>query len=139
MKTSIKYKLLVTFIFIFIMGLSLSFGFVFNKTTNGNVGYWVFKGITLAFMAVVLIGAWVSKGGFSKIFPLSIIAVLSQILPVFIRIGFTKENPAVTITAIYICAFVLFVMIAFGVLMSISHNKFKEDEDRAQNSSNAKQ
>ena len=139
MKTSIKYKLLVTFVLVFIMGLSLSFGFVFNKTTNGNVGYWVFKGITLAFLAVVLIGAWVSKGGFSKIFPLSIIAVLSQILPVFIRIGYTSENPAATIPAIYICSIVLFVMIAFATLMSISHNKFKADEDRAQDSSNAKQ
>lgn len=139
MKTSVKYKLLATFIIVFIMGLSLSFGFVFPKTTDGNVGYWVFKAITLAFLAVVLVGAWVSKGGFSKIFPLSIIAVLTQVLPAFIRIGFTKENPAVTIPAIYICAFVLFIMIAVGVLLSISHNKFKYDEDRAKNSSNCNQ
>lgn len=135
MKESMKYRLLGSFVLLFFAGLFLSFGFVVGRaSTEGNVAFWVFKGIAVGFLAILAIAMLVTKGGFSIYFPLAIAGFASQIFPIFLRIGW-KANHKVSIAALYICGVLLFLLIATSLLYTFAHQRFAKDENSAKKSS----
>lgn len=161
MKDSLKYKLLGTFAFVFVMGLSFAFAFIgkhydfqdtaFAYRVEGNTAYWIFKIIFLVWLAIECVGIWISKKPFSKYLPVSILGVIAQILPVFMRMGYNPDKAAIClmngkspvagldhpyIALIILVAFAAFIFVCVGLLLSFSHGKFAKDEDRAKHSSN---
>ena len=138
MKTSVKYKMFGTFMVLFVMLISILFAFlVAPARTTGNVVYWVFKGICLAWLAAMIVLLWLRKTNFSKFVPPVLMAIVAQIVPSFSRIGFKGETPAVPGMVIIISSLVLFILFSVMMLMLISYDKFKKDEDRAIPSSNS--
>ena len=138
MKDSFKYKLFVTFGLLFITLLSLSFGFfVGSSRTDGNVAYWIFKAIAILYLVVIIALIWFKNNKVGKLMPLSVIGIIIQLIPILLRIGWTGDNPKVPVALIYIAAIVMFILVSFSILLSISSNKFSKDEDRAKPSSNS--
>lgn len=139
MKTSVKYKLFGTFMILFVMLISMLFAFlVAPGRTMGNVVYWSFKAVGLIWLALMIVLLWLRKTNFSKFVPPVIMAIIAQIIPSFARIGYTGETPVVPGIVIIIGIIAMFLLASFSILMLIAHDKFKEDEDRAIPSSNAK-
>ncbi len=139
MKKSLQYRIISMIIIIFIALISLSFGFfVARSRTEGNVAYWVFKCIAVLWLVVEGITLWLPSANFGKLFPITIVAVLSQGIPALMRIGWTGDTPKVPVALIYVCAIVMFVFLITSVLFSLSNKTFKADEDRAKPSSNYK-
>ena len=138
MKDSLKYKLFVTFGLLFITLLSLSFGFfVGSSRTDGNVAYWIFKSIAILYLVVIIVLVWLKNNKVGKLLPLSLIGFVIQLIPILLRVGWTGETPKVPVALIYIAAIVMFILVSFSMLLSISSNKFSKDEDRAKPSSNS--
>ncbi|MCI5744931.1 MAG: hypothetical protein MR270_01455 [Erysipelotrichaceae bacterium] len=136
-REKVSYKILSTVILLFIVALSLVFGFfIATSRTEGNVAYWVFKAIVVAWLVFDIIFLWCPKTTFSKLFPNVIFATISQAIPAFMRIGWTGEDKLVPPTLIIVFAIILMMIIAFSSLMSISHGRFKRAEDRVPTSSN---
>ena len=135
MKDGMKYRFLACVVFVFFAAISLSFGFLIGKaSTEGNVAYWVFKGICVGWLVILAIGVLLSKGGFSRYFPLALSGLVAQIFPLFLRIGW-KVNHQPSIAAIYICAILLFLLVVINLFYAFAHQRFTKDENRAKPSS----
>ena len=138
MSDSSKYKILVFVCINFLALLSLSTGFLLGPArTEGNVVFWVFKGITVAFLVFTGVLALLKSSTFSKMSPIVESALLAQLIPTLCRIGWTGEEPEVPILVLYLCAILTFVAIVVAVFFAISHKAFKEAEDKAIPSSNS--
>lgn len=138
MKTSKQYKFLVTFILVFVAAISLSIGFlVGTDKTNGNVAYWIFKTITILWLVVECVTLWLPKVNVGNQLLVGCLGFISQLVPMFLRIGYSvKDNTSTPIAWIYVSAILLFILIAISLFLSISGRQFKEAENRAKKSSN---
>ena len=137
MSDSSKYKILVFVCINFLALLSLSTGFLLGPArTDGNIAFWVFKGIAVAFLVVTSVLTLLKSSTFSKMSPVVESAVLLQVVPTLCRIGWTGDEPKVPVLILYLCAILTFVAIVVAIFFLISHKTFKEAEDRAIPSSN---
>lgn len=135
MKDGMKFRFLGCFVLFFFAALSLSFGFLVGRaSTEGNTAYWVFKIICVGWLVLDAVGILVSKGGFTRYFPLVITSLSAQIFPIFLRIGW-KANHEPSLAAIYICGIILFLLIAISLFYTFAHQRFQSDVNKAKPSS----
>jgi len=137
MKDSSKYKILAFACINFLALISLSTGFLLGPArTEGNAAFWIFKGISVAYLVVVSVLVLLKNSNFSKMAPIVEAGLLLQVIPTLCRIGWTGEEPKVPVLILYLCAIATFVIIVLAIFFGISHKAFKEAEDKAIPSSN---
>lgn len=132
----IKLSVLVIFTFLVAALISLSFGFFVGKsTTQGNVVYWIFKGIMVGWIALEAVLLAIS-GHVRKHLPIMVTGLALQGIPALMRIGFVRlGRPYIGI--IIVCSIILLIFISASVLFGIGSDISKRAEDRAKPSSNA--
>lgn len=137
MKDTTKYKLLATFILLFIAIISLSMGFfVASSRTSGNIAYWVFKVIAIAWLVVEVVLLWTVNKSFGNNMVTGIFGFLVQFIPILLRIGWCEEKGfKVPTWAIYVAAILVFIFLVLTVFFAISSIAFKKAEDKAKPSS----
>lgn len=130
-----RYKLVATVGLFFIIAISLMFSFlVGTKQVNGNVFYWIFKGVAIASLVAIVVLIWLKNASFHKYFPLTLIAILYQGIPALCRIHNSKGNIP---TAMYFIVIILtFLFVVAALLYGVSNDQFKDAENKAKNSSN---
>jgi len=136
---SLRYKLVSSFFLIFVLTISTMFAFLIApKAVDGNVAYWIFKGLALASIVGELVFLFTKNASFHKYFPVSIALILYQGVPALMRIGYVKDKTAVPVGFIFLGVILTFMILGVVMLYALSSDQFKEAEQKAKHSSNYK-